>query len=260
MIRGQTLTPLPQKEVTERVEEVQEASKTAVESSPIYEDEDAEFAALIAAREKHALASAQTKKKNAKQKQKQKQKSKQNTKKKAVGIDFDDSGPIGACWLALEAGWRPEKHEEKKSKSEANSIVAEKLMRNIKGESWAGEAYENGGESKTFRAFSKFLKIDSHIILRYQMGAKPLWISDPPPFSGELPTCFKCGGKCIFEMQIFPSLLFLGGELGLWKETQKAELIPEVFPEFEPVEATLEEVEISRKLEIDSPEKKQSLA
>lgn len=215
-IRSQTMEPLPSHEDEEEEEEQEEVSvpvqqRPAATVTSLMNVDDAALDALLAQNAQKGKAANNKKSKKKKKKKK---------KKPAARVPVWSGCEIRACWLEVV---------EKKTAAAAASAVSEKQAAEAAAqlerleregakdkESWAGEQYESGSrESKTFRVFQKALARDPHRVLRYRRGAPPLWISDPTP---EPPRCRRCGKRCLPELQLLPTLLYLGGAEQLWDE------------------------------------------
>jgi hypothetical protein len=187
---------------------------------------DDELDALLA---QNAQQTQKTSGNNSKKKtKKKKKKNKKKMDRQPVWTDCE----IRPCWLDVVEKKAPKKRAGMSEKqADEAAAMAERLEREAAKdkESWAGEVYESGSrESKTFRVFQKALQRDPECVVRYQRGANPLWISEPVP---ETPMCGNCGKRTVFEMQLLPTLLYLGGAEMLWQEQKAAAVADVVVPE-----------------------------
>ena len=157
----------------------------------------------------------------------QKKTKKKKKKKKIIRQPIWEGTEVRACWLEVVEKRAPKRKgiSEKQAEEAAAAMERLELEAAKDKESWAGEVYESGSrESKTFRVFQKALQKDPQRVIRYQLGATPLWISEPVP---EAPNCARCHRRTVFEMQLLPTFLYLGGAERLWEE-QTSGAVPDV--------------------------------
>jgi hypothetical protein len=84
---------------------------------------------------------------------------------------------------------------------------AEVIAAEGSGEVWEDEEYEADTQNKAFRKFQKRLSRLPEQVLRYSWGGRPLWPT--ASLLHEPPLCAYCGQRCIFEMQLLPSVLYV---------------------------------------------------
>jgi hypothetical protein len=220
VLRSHTLEPL---EHEEEEKEQEEAAEPKVETAkgPLVPVDDDELDALIAARAAAPVAKAGGKKKG-----KGKQKNKKKKQPQAAPEPVWQGGAIVPCWMDVELVREAKKKKGMtEQQAEAIASVREQLESEAgkEQESWAGEKWEpSSKESKTFRVFRKLLQSDPARILRYRRGGEVLWISDPKPAVPR--QCGTCGGPLVFEMQLLPTLLYLGEKEKLWQSVPVASI------------------------------------
>ncbi len=225
VFRSHTTEPLQEEE------EEKEGGEAAVKQTQVKEEikapskpaalvplDEAAFEALLAAQSKSGAGGQQGKAKGKNQKKKKSKARKKLPERAPVW----SGGAVVPSWLEVEEK-RPAKSKKKGiSEAQADALAAaqEKMELEAKkdNESWGGEEWESGSrESKTFLAFQKMLQRDSQRVLRYQRAGQAAWIAEPPPQAPR--ACGKCGGRCVYEMHLLPTLLYLGGEAQLWQTT-----------------------------------------
>jgi hypothetical protein len=168
---------------------------------------------------------------NAVREKKKPTKKKKSKKKKARKKELPvwEGCEIQPCWLDVVEKRPPKRAAVSEKQADEAAAALERLVLEAAKdkESWGGEEFETGSrESKTFRVFQKALGRDPSRVVRYQRDGAPLWISEPPP-SDTPPDCARCGARTVFEMQLLPTLLYLGGTEGLWQEKTAGDVVPE---------------------------------
>lgn len=94
-----------------------------------------------------------------------------------------------------------------------------------KGEDWTVDEDHGGKEDRWFDKLSRAMADDPERIGMYQKAGKCLWMTDPSLLMSANPKCRRCGAQCLFEFQVLPSLLYLGGEYGLWSREEKRDSV-----------------------------------
>lgn len=93
--------------------------------------------------------------------------------------------------------------------------------RGKKKEDWTLDEGPAQPENKWFQRLARAMADDPERVGMYQKGGKCLWMSDPSMLLATNPKCRRCGARCHFEFQLLPSLLYLGGEYGVWSAEQR---------------------------------------
>eukprot|EP01117_Protostelium_nocturnum_P012898 TRINITY_DN4776_c0_g1_i2.p1 TRINITY_DN4776_c0_g1~~TRINITY_DN4776_c0_g1_i2.p1 ORF type:complete len:723 (-),score=237.95 TRINITY_DN4776_c0_g1_i2:141-2309(-) len=107
----------------------------------------------------------------------------------------------------LEVEDEPKEKKKKKIDDDRWKEYQKEESSSGKEETWDNEKYES--TERVFLKFQKRMARSPEQIVRYSFGGAPIWIDNDKPI--KLSSCSHCGSSRVFELQLLPTVISLGG-------------------------------------------------